>query len=177
MRAWSIMLFLLALQMSLYIFTAYNPITDVYQELNITIDKTGFGSKEMNIANLSFMRPRSSFFITDITNMSQSQAQNTSRNLSVSDVNKNNLVLMDNPSSDNSSPLSPVLNMISQVSSITGFFGTMISFALGTLTVIYYLTEGIFGSLIAFMLQLMCDVIIAIGFMQIITGRAFKTME
>lgn len=178
MRAWTIMLFLLALQMSLYIFTAYNPITDVYQELNITIDKTGFGSTELNIMNVSFMRPNSQFFYLNITALSQAQAQAASRNMTTTDVNKNNLVSMDNAGTGtDSSPLSPVLNMISQVTVITGFFGTLISFAIGTVTIVYFLTAGIFGSLVAFMLQLICNVIIAIGFIQIVTGRAFKTME
>lgn len=151
MRAWTIVVFILAIHACLAMIGVAN-ITDI--GLNITLDTSGRGSIIPVPGNTSLVVPSSTIYNT--TDPNNFTTANNKVNL-----NETGFVGM----------------MLQQVTGFASLFSELMATFSRLVFSIYYLTVPYFGHFNAVMLEGLVDFIFSIALFQMVTGRSFKTME
>jgi hypothetical protein len=151
MRAWTIVLFILAVHAVLAMMSVAN-ITDVGMNISIdTTSHTGYIITNGAPANVSL--PADSTFFNasaNATNVSSGSGLTSS---------------------------SFVNDFIESILGVANAFGKYMSMFNKAIFSIYFLTAPYFGSFNAMVLEGMVDIIFGISLIQMVTGRSFKTME
>lgn len=149
MRAWSIVLFILAIHAGLAMFN-YTNVMDI--GLGVTLDPvTGVLVPGNNTIDI----PDSIIFNSSATSKSQ--------------------VMQNNTITSNTSGF--VGDMITSILDFGKNFSDLLSTFNKLVFSIHYLAAPFFGDFNAWVLEFVVDFILVIAFFQMVTGRSFKTME
>lgn len=151
MRAWTIVVFILAIHACLAMIGVAN-ITDV--GLNITLDTSGHGSIAPSSGNTNLTIPSSTMYNT-------TDPENFTYSKSTMNLNQTGFVGM----------------MLQQVTQFASLLSELMTTFSRIVFSIYYLTAPYFGHFNAVMLEGLVDFIFSIALFQMVTGRSFKTME
>lgn len=149
MRAWSIVLFILAIHAGLAMFN-YTNIMDI--GLGVTLDPvTGV----LVPGNNTIDTPDSIIFNSSATSKNQ--------------------VMQNNTITANTSDF--VGEMITSILNVGTIFSNLLTTFNKLVFSIHYLAAPFFGDFNAWVLEFVVDFILVIAFFQMVTGRSFKTME
>lgn len=151
MRAWTIVLFILAVHATLAMFTVAN-ITDV--GLNITVDTSSHNGFYITPGTQNVTLPSDSTFF----NASAANVTDVSTNATLTQT-------------------SFVSDFIESILGVATAFAKYMSMFSKAIFSIYYLSAPYFGNFNAMVLEAMVDIIFGISLIQMVTGRSFKTME
>jgi len=152
MRAWTIVVFIVAIHAALAMINVAN-ITDV--GLNISLDASNPGLIVVSPGTSTVIMPSSVFF-------------NESAN--GSNIANKSIVLTAESGGF-------IDKMIQEIVGTLNIFLKLMGMFASTLFSIHTLGSPIFGDFNAWVLEGMVDIIFGISLFQIITGRSFKTME
>ena len=150
MRAWTIVLFILAVHACLAMFTVAD-ITNI--GLNMSLDTSSHTGYNMQngVYNVSLPSDPTFFDVNaNVTNVSSGAGLTSS---------------------------SFVNDFIESILGVANAFGKYMSMFNKAIFSIYFFTAPYFGDFNAMVLQGMVDIIFGISLIQMVTGRSFKTME
>lgn len=154
MRAWTIVLFILAVHACLAMFTVAN-ITDIGLNMSLdTTSKTGFTVLPGAPPNVTLPSSDPRFFNSSAVNGSDAKGNGTM-------LGQGDFI---------GDFIESILGMGAILSKYMGMFGAAI-FSIHTLCAPY------FGDFNAWVLEGMVDIVFAISLVQMFTGRSMKTME
>jgi hypothetical protein len=151
MRAWTIVLFILAIHAVLAMINVAN-ITDV--GLNVSVSTSG-GGILVTPGTSTVIVPSSVYFNESANN---------------SDIANKTIVI-------SSSTTNFVDKMIEQIAGAANTFFSLMGMFSSVLFSIHTMGAPIFGNFNAWVLEGMVDIVFGISLFQMITGRSFKTME